>query len=229
MQQTHKIIAIDGFSSCGKSTLARKLAETLGYTFIDSGAMYRAVTLYFILHDVDFKDRQSLLKALSEIHIDIVSEMDRYQVFLNGSDVSEDIRQMDVSSLVSEVSAIREVREAMVLQQQQMGKCKSIVMDGRDIGTAVFPNAFLKIFMTASPDVRAQRRYQELIGKGQKVTMEEVVQNLAHRDKIDTTRKESPLIQAHDAVLLDNSELDRQQQLDFVLELIKERSGQSHS
>lgn len=224
MKTKHAIIAIDGYSSCGKSTLARTLAQKIGFTFIDSGAMYRAVTLYMLENNTDCKDKKALKNALKNIHIDIISNKDSYQVRLNGVDVSETIRQMDVSQSVSEVSALKEVREAMVLQQQEMGKNKSIVMDGRDIGTAVFPQADLKIFMTASVEVRTQRRYAELKEKGVQTTIEEVRANLEHRDKIDTTRTESPLTQAEDAVLLDNSEMNRDEQFLFVMNLIHQRN-----
>lgn len=215
------IIAIDGFSSCGKSTLAKTLAKQLGFTFIDTGAMYRAVTLYLIENEVDFQDINALKQALENIEIEIKSQGEENRFFLNGKDVSEAIREMYVSEKVSEVSALPEVRETLVRQQQKMGAEGKVVMDGRDIGTVVFPDAHLKIFMTASPEVRAQRRYEELRGKGEEVTLEEVRQNLNHRDRIDTTRTVSPLKQAEDAVLLDNSHLNREEQLDFVLKLVE--------
>lgn len=215
------IIAIDGFSSCGKSTLAKTLAKQLGFTFIDTGAMYRAVTLYLIENEVDFQDINALKQALENIEIEIKSQGEENHFFLNGKDVSEAIREMYVSEKVSEVSALPEVRETLVRQQQKMGAEGKVVMDGRDIGTVVFPDAHLKIFMTASPEVRAQRRYEELRGKGEEVTLEEVRQNLNHRDRIDTTRTVSPLKQAEDAVLLDNSHLNREEQLDFVLKLVE--------
>lgn len=215
------IIAIDGFSSCGKSTLAKTLAKQLGFTFIDTGAMYRAVTLYLIENEVDFQDANALKQALENIDIEIKKQGEENHFFLNGKDVSEAIREMYVSEKVSEVSALPEVRETLVRQQQKMGAEGKVVMDGRDIGTVVFPDAHLKIFMTASPEVRAQRRYEELRGKGEEVTLEEVRQNLNHRDRIDTTRTVSPLKQAEDAVLLDNSHLNREEQLDFVLKLVE--------
>lgn len=215
------IIAIDGFSSCGKSTLAKTLAKRLDFTFIDTGAMYRAVTLYLIENEVDFQDINALKQALENIEIEIKSQGEENHFFLNGKDVSEAIREMYVSEKVSEVSALPEVRETLVRQQQKMGAEGKVVMDGRDIGTVVFPDAHLKIFMTASPEVRAQRRYEELRGKGEEVTLEEVRQNLNHRDRIDTTRTVSPLKQAEDAVLLDNSHLNREEQLDFVLKLVE--------
>lgn len=219
MTRENFIIAIDGFSSCGKSTIAKALAKKLNFVFVDSGAMYRAVTLYFLRHKIDYNDQHAVLAALDDIHIDFVPNTDKVQIFLNNEDVSEDIRKMEISDNVSEVSAIKEVRQAMVAQQQKLGQKRNIVMDGRDIGTTVFPDADLKIFMTADPNVRAERRYAELTAKGEQVTMEEVKANLSHRDHIDSTRTESPLRQAKDAVILDNSELNQSEQLDFVVDL----------
>ncbi|HLQ98761.1 MAG TPA: (d)CMP kinase [Sphingobacterium sp.] len=223
MKEKTFIIAIDGYSSCGKSTLAKTLAVKLGFTFIDTGAMYRAVTLYFLKNEVDFEDKEALERALAEIDIHIQNKNGENRLFLNGKDVSADIRQMYVSDRVSEVSALKEVREAMVRQQRELGERTNIVMDGRDIGTVVFPHADLKIFMTASPEVRTQRRYEELLQKGEKISLEEVAVNLKHRDNIDTTREVSPLKKAEDAVFLDNSKMSREEQLDFVLDLVKER------
>ncbi len=229
MARNNFVIAIDGFSSCGKSTVAKALAKKLNFVFIDSGAMYRAVTLYFLRHAVDIDSAGEVSKALRNIRIDFVPQYDRTQIYLNDEDVSEEIRRMEVSDKVSEVSAIKEVRQAMVAQQQQLGSRKDIVMDGRDIGTTVFPDADLKIFMTASPMVRAQRRYAELLGKGEQVTLEEVLANLAHRDHIDSTRTESPLRRSEDAVVLDNSDLTQEQQLDFVVaEYLKRRKQPLH-
>lgn len=219
MARKNFIIAIDGFSSCGKSTIAKALAKKLNFVFVDSGAMYRAVTLYFLRHKIDYTDHDAVVSALEDIHIDFVPNTDQVQIFLNNEDVSEDIRKMEISDKVSEVSAIREVRQAMVAQQQKLGMKRNIVMDGRDIGTTVFPDADLKIFMTADPNVRAERRYAESTAKGEQVTMEEVKANLSHRDHIDSTRAESPLRQAKDAVVLDNSELNQSEQLDFVVDL----------
>src|SRR5690606_14078739 len=219
MARTNKIIAIDGYSSCGKSTLAKALAKTLGYLYIDSGAMYRAVTLYFIRHEVPLEDGGKIAEALNDIHIDFhIEEQDKVRITLNGEDVSEEIRQMYVSEYVSEVSAIKAVRLAMVAQQQRMGNNLNIGRDGRDIGTTGFPDADGKIFMTADPKVRAERRYLELQNQRDHVSMEEVFENLAHRDYIDTTRKESPLVRAEDAIILDNTELNEQEQLQFVLD-----------
>ncbi len=223
MVRDNFIIAIDGFSSCGKSTVAKALAKALDFVFVDSGAMYRAVTLYFLRHHINISHIEEVLMALANIHIDFIPKKDSTQILLNNEDISEEIRLMEISNKVSEVSAIKEVREAMVAQQQQLGAKKNIVMDGRDIGTTVFPDADLKIFMTASPIVRAQRRYDELVSKGERVTLEEVMANLAHRDHIDSTRKESPLRQAEDAVVLDNSNLTQKEQLQFVVEEYNKR------
>lgn len=221
MSGSNFVIAIDGFSSCGKSTVAKALARELGFVFVDSGAMYRAVTLYFLRNKIDLLNTEKVSQAMDDIQIDLVPDVDKVRVFLNGEDVSEEIRTMEVSALVSEVSAIKEVRRALVAQQQQLGAKRDIVMDGRDIGTTVFPRADLKIFMTASPQVRAERRYAELAAKGEELTMEEVVANLAHRDHIDSTREESPLRQAEDAIVLDNSFMTQDEQLDFVLDLYR--------
>lgn len=217
------VIAIDGFSSCGKSTVAKALAKELNFVFIDSGAMYRAVTLYIQQNKVNIENEQEVLDALDNIHIDFVPNPEKVQILLNGEDVSDAIRTMEVSEYVSEVSALKPVRKAMVHQQQNLGKKRNIVMDGRDIGTTVFPNADLKIFMTASPQVRAERRFAELGAKGEVLTMEEVKENLSHRDHIDSTREESPLRQAEDAIVLDNSELNQEEQLQFVINLVKEK------
>ena len=223
MAATNTIIAIDGYSSCGKSTLAKALAKKLHYLYIDSGAMYRAVTLYFIRHAVPVGDAAEVDAVLQQIHIDFHIENAQTRVLLNGEDVSDEIRQMRVSDFVSEVSAIKAVRSAMVAQQQRMAGDKNVVMDGRDIGTTVFPDAHLKIFMTADPKVRAERRYRELLAKGNQITLEEVFENLAHRDYIDTTRAESPLVRAEDAIILDNTNLDEAGQLQFVLDRLEER------
>lgn len=211
------IIAIDGFSSCGKSTLAKALAKKLNFVFIDSGAMYRAVTLYFIREQIDMNSEEAVSKALDLIHIDFIPNIEKTEIHLNDEDISDEIRQMYISDKVSEVSALKAVRKAMVAQQQKLGKRRNIIMDGRDIGTTVFPDADLKIFMTADPMVRAERRYLELTAKGEHVTMKDVMENLAHRDHIDSTREESPLRQAEDAIVLDNSDLNQDEQLEFVI------------
>ncbi|MDO8994110.1 MAG: (d)CMP kinase [Daejeonella sp.] len=215
------VIAIDGYSSCGKSTIAKALAKKLHFIYIDTGAMYRAVTLYFLRNKIDLNDPLAVESALDNIHINFEYRDEQTFVFLNEEDISEEIRQMPVSEKVSQVSAIKAVRTEMVRQQQRMGKSKNIIMDGRDIGTVVFPDATLKIFMTADPQIRAERRYKELINKGEKVSLEEIYANLALRDHQDTTREESPLIQAADAIVLDNSTIDQEMQLEFALSYIR--------
>jgi len=215
------VIAIDGYSSCGKSTLAKALAQKLHFIYVDSGAMYRAVTLYFLRNLVDLHDHKQIAEALKNIHLNFHSRDYQTHITLNDEEVSEEIRQMPVSDNVSAVSAIREVRHEMVKQQQRMGRSKNIVMDGRDIGTTVFPDAQLKIFMTADPKVRAERRYKELHAKNPEITLEEVFENIAHRDYQDTTREESPLVRAADAIILDNTNLTPDQQLQFALDRIQ--------
>jgi cytidylate kinase len=211
------VIAIDGYSSCGKSTLAKALAKKLHFIYVDSGAMYRAVTLYFLRNHIDLTNKQQVADALAHIHLNFHSRDYETHITLNDEEVSAEIRQMPVSESVSSVSAIHEVRVEMVKQQQRMGKSKNIVMDGRDIGTAVFPDADLKLFMTADPKVRAERRYRELVVKDPDISLEEVFKNLANRDYQDTTRKESPLIRADDAIILDNTNMTQEQQLEFAL------------
>lgn len=219
-------IAIDGYSSCGKSTIAKALAQKLGYNYIDTGAMYRAVTLYALQNNIIDEDENintdALIKSLPEINVEfeLNPKTHHSDVILNGVDVERDIRTMKVSGLVSKVSAVKEVREKMVALQRQMGKKKAVVMDGRDIGTHVFPKAELKLFMIADPDVRAKRRQDEFSSKGQYFTIEEVEMSLLKRDMADISREESPLTQADDAVILDNSDLSREEQLEFVLRLI---------
>ncbi len=215
------VIAIDGYSSCGKSTIAKALAKKLHFIYIDTGAMYRAVTLYFLRNQIDLNNPLAIESALDDIHINFDYRNEQTLVTLNDEDISEEIRQMPVSQKVSQVSAIKAVRKEMVRQQQRMGKSKNIIMDGRDIGTVVFPDATLKFFMTADPHIRAERRYNELINKGEKVSLEEIYSNLALRDHQDTTRKESPLIQAEDAIVLDNSHIDQESQLEFALSYIR--------
>jgi cytidylate kinase len=215
------VIAIDGYSSCGKSTLAKALAQKLHFIYVDSGAMYRAVTLYFLRNHIDLHDHKQIVEALKDIHLNFHSRDYQTHITLNDEEVSDEIRQMPVSDNVSAVSALREVRHEMVKQQQRMGRSKNIVMDGRDIGTTVFPDAQLKIFMTADPKVRAERRYKELHAKDPDITLEEVFENLAHRDYQDTTREESPLIRADDAIILDNTNLTPEQQLQFALDKMK--------
>lgn len=215
------IVAIDGYSSCGKSTLAKALAKRLGFIYIDSGAMYRAVTLYFIRNHVDINNETAVKDALNHIELNFHARDYESHILLNGEEVSEEIRQMPVSENVSEVSANKLVRHDMVKQQQRMGKSKNIVMDGRDIGTAVFEDAQIKFFMTADPKIRAERRYNEIVSKGDTLTtLQEVFENLAHRDYADTTRTESPLTRAEDAIILDNTELSQEEQLNFALERV---------
>ena len=221
-------IAIDGYSSCGKSTLAKSLASKLNYTYVDSGAMYRAITLYAIengLASKELVDKEGLIKELDKISIDLQYNPDteRVTTYLNGRNVEDEIRTMRVSEVVSHVSVIKEVRAKLRSIQQELGKRGGVVMDGRDIGTAVFPNAELKIFMTASPEVRTKRRFDELRANGKDVSLEEVRDNLVSRDKEDTSRKENPLIQAEDAVVLDNSNLTPAQQLELALGWVEER------
>ena len=215
------VVAIDGYSSCGKSTLAKALAKKLHFIYVDSGAMYRAVTLYFLRNNINQANLAQVSEALKNIHLNFHSRDYETHITLNEEEVSEEIRQMPVSDNVSAVSAIHNVRVEMVKQQQRMGKSKNIVMDGRDIGTAVFPHADVKIFMTADPKVRAERRYKEMVGKNPSITLEEVFKNIANRDFQDTTRKESPLVRADDAIILDNTNLTPQQQLDFALSKIQ--------
>jgi len=219
------IIAIDGFSSCGKSTLAQQLAAKLGYNYIDSGAMYRAITLYFLRNGIDYTDHNKVLTALADISLTFVfnEQTQHSDMYLNDEDVEPNIRDMIVSEKVSEVAAIREVRAFAVAQQKRMGRKKGIVMDGRDIGTAVFPDAELKIFMTADPEVRVMRRFKEMYAVNPHISIEDVSHNLELRDYIDSTREESPLHQAPDAILLDNSNLTREEQFDLVLEWVQER------
>ncbi len=217
------IIAIDGHSSCGKSTLAKNIAKQLKYGYIDTGAMYRTVTLYAIRNKLITDDsihEDALQAALNDINISFQynEENQHNDTYLNGENVEEQIRTMEVSSRVSRVSALKFVRTAMVDQQRKMGTQKGIVMDGRDIGSVVFPNAELKVFLTANADVRAQRRYQELLGNGKEARLEEVKQNLLERDELDSNRKESPLVQAEDAVVLDNSYMTREEGAQWVVE-----------
>lgn len=221
------IIAIDGFSSCGKSTMAKQLARRIGYIYIDSGAMYRAVTLYCIRQGLAENGRiqeEELKKRLPDIHIDfkLDPETGLPETWLNGENVEKEIRSMAVSDMVSPVSALGFVRRAMVRQQQMLGEKKGIVMDGRDIGTAVFPDAELKIFVTASPEIRAQRRMDEMQEKGIAVTFEEVLQNVEKRDYIDRHRDESPLRKAADALLLDNSHMTCEQQDQWLEDRFRE-------
>jgi cytidylate kinase len=212
-------IAIDGFAACGKSTLAKLIAKKLNYIFVDSGAMYRAVTLYFIEKNIDVANKEYISDALNKINISFKNIDGKNTTFLNNKNVENLIREMNVSNLVSKVSAISEVRKFLVEQQRKMGKFGAIVMDGRDIGTVVFPNADLKLFLTADIDVRVNRRLSEINDKN--INREEVKNNLSERDFIDSTRKDSPLKCATDAVIIDNSNLSVNEQFEMVLGLIK--------
>ncbi|MCC9065299.1 (d)CMP kinase [Flavobacterium piscisymbiosum] len=220
-------IAIDGFSSTGKSTLAKQLAKELEYVYVDTGAMYRAVA-YFAMQNkfigADFFDKNALKEALPKIQLEFKFNPDLGfgEMFLNGENVEKQIRTIEVSNFVSKVAEVSEVRSKLVEQQQEMGKNAAIVMDGRDIGTVVFPNAELKIFMTASAETRAQRRFDELQQKGDNVSYEDVLKNVVERDHIDTHREDSPLVIADDAIEIDNSYLSREEQFDAVLELVND-------
>jgi CMP/dCMP kinase len=213
------IIAIDGYSSCGKSTIAKALAKKLNLPYIDTGAMYRAVTYYFLQHDVDFQNEKQVYDALNHISIKFVREGENNVLWLNGSPLTDELRSMEVSNLVSEVSTLAEVRIKMVTLQQQMGE-HGAVMDGRDIGTVVFPNADYKFFLIADPIIRAQRRHAELTAKNQNIALETIIENLAHRDHIDSTREHSPLRKADDAIEIDNSYLSKEEQLYLILNMI---------
>jgi len=225
------IIAIDGFSSCGKSTLAKAMAKNLEYVFIDTGAMYRAVALFFLRAGIDFDNTTDIAAALNKITLQFKYNPATLQsdMYLNEENVAQEIREMRVSQKVSEVAALALVRDFAVAQQQAMGESKGIVMDGRDIGTVVFPKAELKIFVTASPDIRVQRRFLELSAKSPEITVEEISENLQHRDLIDTTREHSPLKQADDALVLDNSNMSREAQLDIALQWAQERINQANN
>jgi cytidylate kinase len=221
-------IAIDGFSSTGKSTLAKQLAKQLGYVYVDTGAMYRAVTLFALnnrfISDTDL-DKEGLAASLDNVNLKFVfnPNLGFAEMYLNGENVEAEIRTMRVSGFVSRIAEVSKVRAKLVEQQQQMGKDKGIVMDGRDIGTVVFPQAELKLFMTASPETRAQRRFEELTQKGQEVRYDDVLKNVQERDYIDSHREDSPLVKADDAIEIDNSYLTIQEQFDLVLDLVKEK------
>jgi cytidylate kinase len=225
VNQKKLIIAIDGYSSCGKSTIAKELAALLHYVYLDSGSMYRAVTLYALrrkfIKDGDL-DEKSLVQELKNIQISFRYNPLTYgnDTFLNGENIEKEIRELPVSQNVSRIAAIREIREFLVSSQREIGKEKGIVMDGRDIGTVVFPHAELKIFMTASPEIRAQRRYDELKAKGLEVNFEEIKNNIISRDRLDETREISPLRKASDAIVLDNSYLTREEQLQWAIEIV---------
>ena len=217
------IITIDGWSSCGKSTLAKQLAKELGYVYVDSGAMYRAITLYFLRNNIDEAEKKEVKDALKSINLEFVfnPKSNNSEILLNGENVEYLVRDLIIAEKVSDVAAIKEVREFAVAQQHQMGEKKGIVMDGRDIGTVVFPEAELKIFMTADNAVRVQRRFKELYEKNPNITIEEVKNNLEMRDYIDSHREISPLRQAKDAIELDNTHLSEKQQFDNAMEWVK--------
>lgn len=220
-------IAIDGFSSTGKSTLAKQLAQHLGYVYVDTGAMYRAVTYDAMQNNCiasDYLNKEGLLERLPivKLHFEFNAQLGFAEMYLNGVNVEKEIRTLEVSSFVSKIAEVSEVRAKLVEQQQEMGKEKGIVMDGRDIGTVVFPHAELKIFMTASSETRAQRRFDELEAKGDSVSYDEVLKNVQERDYIDTHRDDSPLVKAEDAIEIDNSYLTREEQFQAVLELVEE-------
>lgn len=227
MKKKKIIITIDGWSSCGKSTLAKQLAKELGYTYVDSGAMYRAITLYFLRNHVDWTDAEQVKQALTDISLEFLfnPKSEKSEIYLNGENVEYVIRDLVIAEKVSDVAAIKEVRAYAVAQQQRMGKRRGIVMDGRDIGTVVFPDAELKIFMTADNAVRVERRFQELYEKNPNVTLEEVRANLEMRDYIDSHRDVSPLRKADDAVVLDNTTITEKEQLQKALEWVHELIG----
>nr|BFF38011.1 (d)CMP kinase [Tenacibaculum mesophilum] len=226
---TKKItIAIDGFSSTGKSTIAKQLAKELSYIYVDTGAMYRAVTLYAMQHGYISENHfnsEDLVADLPNISLSFTfnEELGFAEMFLNGTNVEKEIRSIEVSKLVSKVAEVSEIRKKLVREQQEMGKNKGIVMDGRDIGTVVFPNAELKLFMTASADKRATRRYKELIDRGDKVNYEEILQNVQERDRIDSTREDSPLVMADDAIEFDNSDMGLKEQFERIMSLVNTR------
>lgn len=219
------IVAIDGYSSCGKSTIAKALAKYAGYTYVDTGAMYRAVALYaFRLLGNEAIRREAVIPILTNIHIGFIQAADGQHVTLNGEDVESQIRTLEIGNLASQISTIKEVRAFLVAQQQAMGEKKGIVMDGRDIGTVVFPNAELKLFLTASPEVRAERRFKELLAKGEEPVFEDVLRDTNDRDYRDTHRAESPLRQADDAVVVDNSNMTREEQMEYIIDVFRRRS-----
>lgn len=221
-------IAIDGYSSTGKSTVAKQLADYLGYIYIDSGAMYRALTLYALENEMISEhhfDKEALINSLPNIQLEFIKEgsLGRAEIYLNGKNVEKEIRTMNVSEFVSPIATIPEVRKKLVALQHEFGNNKGVVMDGRDIGTVVFPNAELKIFMTANPEERASRRFRELSKWGDDITFNKVLENVQERDHLDTTRKDSPLIKAEDAIEIDNSDMNLEDQFHVVLQLANDR------
>lgn len=231
MSSNNKItIAIDGYSSTGKSTIAKRLAKALGYVYVDTGAMYRAVTLYAMQNNL-LNNPKALIKALPNIDLTFKfnEELGFAEMYLNGNNVEREIRTLEVSKQVSKIAAISEVRRKLVEMQQEMGKNKGVVMDGRDIGTVVFPDAELKLFLTASPEIRAKRRYKELLDRGDKVTYQQILKNVQERDLIDSTREDSPLVKAPDAIEFDNTDMGLQEQFEriygFANRIIKQKAS----
>ncbi|NQX97945.1 MAG: (d)CMP kinase [Flavobacteriales bacterium] len=225
------IIAIDGYSSCGKSTMAKEIANQLNYVYIDTGAMYRAITLYALRNDLvsdNHFDREQLINSLTKMHVSFSysSDLNRSETYLNSENIEQEIRGIEVSNHVSKIAQVKEVRAKLVQIQRQLGKGKGLVMDGRDIGSVVFPNAELKIFMTADYRIRAQRRFDELQAKGDVISFDEVLNNIISRDNDDTSRSENPLIQSEDAVVIDNSEITKDEQLKLALQLADDRIRQ---
>lgn len=228
MRNKKIIIAIDGYSSTGKSTIAKMLAKQLGYIYVDTGAMYRAISLFAKRNgwiDEGHFNKEMLIKGLQKAHLDFIfnEKAGFAEMYLNGENVEQDIRSMDISNLVSKVAAVPEVRQKLVAYQKEMGKKKGLVMDGRDIGTVVFPEAELKLFLTASPDIRAKRRYKEMHDKNQTITFDEVYENVVMRDHLDTTRKDSPLVRAADAIEVDNSDLKKDEQFELILDIVQKK------
>lgn len=217
MDKKKIIVAIDGYSSCGKSTIAKELAKYAGYTYVDTGAMYRTIALYMLRHHIT--EAADIIAALPQVQVGFIQADGAQHAVLNGEDVESHIRTLEVGNRASEISQIREVRAFLVAQQQKMGEAKGIVMDGRDIGTVVFPHAELKLFLTASPEVRAQRRFDELVEKGETPDYEAVLADVNERDYRDTHRAESPLRQAEDAIVVDNSHLTREEQMKKIIAL----------
>jgi cytidylate kinase len=221
---TKIIVAIDGYSSCGKSTIAKALAKYAGYTYVDTGAMYRATALFAQRMDLG-EDLTRIIPLLNQIHVSFVQTSNGQHVTLNGEDVESQIRTLEIGNMASQISTIKEVRAFLVAQQQMMGIKKGIMMDGRDIGTVVFPTAELKLFLTASPEIRAERRYKELKLKGENPIYEEVLADVNDRDYRDTHRAESPLRKADDAVVVDNSNMTREEQMQYIISVFRERSA----
>lgn len=219
------IITIDGWSSCGKSTLAKQLSKKLGYLYIDSGAMYRAITLYFLRNNIDYNDTREIKNALKNITLEFIvnKHTNQSEIFLNGENVEYIIRDLVIAEKVSEVAALKDVRTFAVNEQKEMGQSKGIIMDGRDIGTSVFPEAEVKIFMVANETIRVERRFQEMFIKNPNITLDEIKANIEMRDYIDSHREVSPLRKAEDAIELDNTNLSEKEQLDFALKLVRKK------